>query len=327
MADLSPRPLTASDAALYVPRRTDEVVRRAMDARENVLLGVVRGAGATSLLYRLENELPDAILVGAEQASTASEVLASIASRLRVPRSSVPDLSGFTVHADPLAAPPVLHQIRDALAKSDRHPIVLVDGPIRPDVAFELFGRWRDELFALAATWVVVAHEDRLAQYLTPPADVFFDIVINIDRFSCDGALQLLSRRDALAGLSDDARSRVLDAFDGTPRHLLRLLRPQLAPDPREALAQMQAHAEATAALSRGAHMLLAEMQGRGPVAATDHDLRNRLGLSDRQMRRNLLELRDAGLVEIVRGGSGAPGRPPSTFQLTELGHMAPATG
>jgi DNA-binding transcriptional ArsR family regulator len=326
MTGTGPGPLTASDAALYVPRRVDQVVRRAINTRENVLLGVLRGAGATSLLYRLENGLPDAIYVGAEQALTANEVLASVASRLRVARSLVPDLSALTTHADPLAAPPVLEQVRHALAKADRHPVVLVDGPIAPEVAFELFGRWRDELFALPATWVVVAHEDRLAQYLTPPADVFFDVVIKLDPLCCDEALQLLERRDALAGLSDEVRSGVLEAFDGTPRHLLRLVRRQLGPEPRKALEQMQAHAEAAAALGRGAHMLLAEMQGRGPVAATDPDLRNRLGLSDRQMRRNLLELRDAGLVEIVRGGSGAPGRPPSTFRLTELGHMSPAT-
>ena len=89
-----------------------------------------------------------------------------------------------------------------------------------------------------------------------------------------------------------------------------------------ESLENARAHAAATAELSRGAHMLLAEMQGRGPVAATDETLRNRLGLTARQMRRNLQELSENGLVEVVPGGRGTPGRPPTTFQLTEIGRI-----
>jgi hypothetical protein len=315
------RPLTASDSEAYVARQTDALVEQALAARKNVLLGTVRGSGVTSLLYRVENGIADAIYLNAEFARSAAEVLASIAARLRVRAVETPDIDTFLLHPDPLAAPPALKQMSDALAHADRSPTVLIDGPLPPAIAFELFGRWRDGLHALPIAWIVTAHQDRLAEYLTPPADVFFDVVMTLEPFSREGALEVLVRRDALGLLAVDTRRALVDAFDGTPRHLLQLARPQLDRVHR-APGQAKAHADATSQLSRGARSLLAEIQGRGPVAATDTDLQHRLGVTSRQLRRNFAELRHAELVEEVAGKSGKPGRPPLTFRLSELGQM-----
>jgi hypothetical protein len=321
MLDLRPRPLT-SDAPLYVERDADKVVRRAVEARQNVLVGAARGAGTTSLLNRLETELPDAIHINADRADQPTDVLASLASRLHVPRGLFSDSASLFDDPDPLATPPIVGQIRAALEQAGRHPVILVDGPIDPGVAFELFGRWRDDLFSMPATWVVAAHEHRLAEYLTPPADVFFDTVVKLDPLSEMEAMELLQRRDALGELSDNALSSIVGTFDGTPRHLLRLAQSNVTSSDRDPLEQIHAHAKAIEDLSRGAHMLLAEMQGRGPVAATDADLRNRLGVTDRQLRRNLAELALHGLVEIVPGARPGPGRPPSVFRLTDVGEI-----
>lgn len=314
MVDLRARPLV-DDEGLYVPRRTDALVHRAVDANENVLLGAERGLGATSMLNRLARSTPDAVVINGDRADSPGEVLGSLAARLRLSRSLMPDFGVLVRHIDPLAAPPLLGQLRDALSEAGRHPLLLVDGPLAPNVAFELFGRLRDDLFAIPATWVVLAHADRMAEYLTPPADVFFELVTTIEPFDAVGASEVLVQR----GMDPADAAPALAEFDGSPRHLLRLARAvdeQRTPE----VSLVRAHAEATRALSRGAQMLLAEMHGRGPVAATDTEIRRRLGLSDRQVRRNLVELEGAGLAEVVPGGRGGPGRPPTVYQLTEIG-------
>jgi DNA-binding MarR family transcriptional regulator len=322
--ELQSRPLTSRDVARYVARPADDAVRRAVEAQDNVLLSAIRGAGATSLLYRLEGELPDAAYLNAEPAAEPVDVLTSVAARLGLSRSPIPDMRVLTAWPDPLAPPPGLKELQSALRRENRHPAILIDGPLNAKVAFELFGRWRDEVFAIGATWVVVAHHERLAEYLTPPADVFFDVVVPLEPLSPAQALEILSRRDTSEMLAPEAREAIVETFDGTPRHLLRLARQHATAGERDSADSARAHAAATANLSRGAHMLLAEMQGRGPVAATDETLHNRLGVTPRQIRRNLQELSEKGLVEVVPGGRGTPGRPPTTFQLTEIGRIPP---
>lgn len=319
--DLRQSPLTESNSHLYIERDADAVVRSAIDAAENVLLAATRGSGTTSMLYRLEGALPDAVFVSGARADGAGAILMSVAARLGMP-PTFPEFQRLVRTPDPLATPPILRQLRERLSQADRRPVVLIDGPVDPHFAFELFGRWRDELFAVPATWVVVAHASRLAEYLTPPADVFFDVVVTLDGLTSDQARDALATRGVVAALSDEGLKTVLETFDGTPRHLLRLARQHASGPARDVMSWAREHAAATAGLSRSAHMLLAEMQGRGPVAATDPDLGERLGISDRQMRRNLIELRDAGLVEPVAGARPGPGRPPATFQLTPLGRM-----
>jgi hypothetical protein len=323
MPVLASRPLTTSDAPLYVPRDADVAVRNALRARENVLLGAVRGAGATSLLYRLEAELPDALLINAERAASASDVVASVIAQLKV-RPILPELQELLRRPDPLAAPPIMRRLRESLDEAERTPIVLLDGPIDPKISFELFGRWRDELFALPINWIVLAHQERLAEYVTPPADVFFDAIISLDLFDAPRALEVLERRD-VGQLPDSVAEALVRHFDGTPRHLIRLARGALASDPSEAARHAEEHAAAAQSLSRGAQRLLADMQGRGPVTATDAALLQRLGITDRQMRRNLAELEAAGLAELLHSSSSSQGRPPATYRLTPLGQMEPS--
>jgi hypothetical protein len=322
MSMLGSRPLTTSDAPLYVPRDADAAVRNALQAGENILLGAVRGAGATSLLYRLEAELPDAVLMNAERAKSASDVVASVVAQLKL-RPILPELQELLRRPDPLAAPPIMRRLRESLDEAQRHPIVLLDGPIDPNISFDLFGRWRDDLFVLPINWVVLAHQERLAEYVTPPADVFFDAIISLDPFDAARAFEVLERRD-VGQLPDTVTEALLRHFDGTPRHLIRLARAALAADPSEAAQHAEKHAEASQSLSRGAQRLLADMQGRGPVTATDAALLQRLGVTDRQMRRNLAELEAAGLAELLHSSSSSQGRPPATYRLTPLGLMEP---
>jgi hypothetical protein len=320
MPELSSRPLTTSDDALYVSRDADVAVRSALEQGDNVLLGAVRGAGATSLLHRLEAEVSDALLMNAERAASASDVIASLVSQLRLQRF-LPGLQELLHRPDPLAAPPIMRRLDETLRSQGRHPVVLLDGPIDPKVSFDLFGRWRDELYSLPLNWVVLAHYERLAEYVTPPADVFFDAIVLLDGFDAAGALEVLKRRHVLP-LPDDVADSIVRHFDGTPRHLIRLARRVTSSDAGEVAHRAEQLAETAGSLSRGARQLLADMQGRGPITATDPGLLRRLGVSDRQMRRYLAELEAAGLAEQLHSSSSNQGRPPATYRLTPLGQL-----
>jgi len=314
--NLRASPLTAADAdqALYLRRLVDDRIDAALESQFNVLLGARRGAGATSLLYRVEGEQPDAVLVNAAEAASPWEVLQAIVVRAGVPRQLLGELMAPFERVDPLAAPRLMRDLRQALQKEGRHLTVLLDGPIEPGIAGELFGRLRDSTFSLPMTWIVLAYQDRTAEYVTPPADVFFETLDHIDDLDHDGALALLRRRGA-GGLSGS--DLIASKHDGTPRHVLALARSQQR---QPTLDAMRDHAQATAGLTRGAAMLLAELQGRGPVTATDQEMMHRLGITDRQLRRNLSELEKALLVEVVPGARSGPGRPATTYALTPLG-------
>ena len=322
---LSARPLTSSaeDQRLYVRRPVDARVERALAEGLNVVLRTSRGAGATSLLNRLAGSLDDVVELDAAAAETPEQVLQALAARARLPRRVVANIAELWQRSDPLAPPAALRELKAALDEAGRRLVVLIDGPLDPAVAHELFGRHRDAVFALPATWLVVAYDDRAGEYLTPPADVFFEHVDRVDDLDGPTAAEILKRRGLLDELSPEVARFVLAAHDGTPRNLLTLARAKRSLDPAHAEAGLRAYAAATAKLPRGAAMLLAELQGRGAVAATDPELQSRLGVTDRQLRRNFALLEEGGLVTQVPAGRAGPGRPPTTYLLTELGSAA----
>jgi len=155
---------------------------------------------------------------------------------------------------------------------------------------------------------------------------VFFEAVVPLGPMDTARALDLLLRRGATDVLSEAATSAVLESHDGTPRHLIRLARGHLTSNAEDGLRHAHEHADAIAQLRSGARRLLSEMQGRGPVAATNAELHKRLGVTDRQIRRSLKQLEQAGLVEAVPGARPGPGRPPKTYGLTELGRVEVST-
>lgn len=322
---ISARPLTSTpaDQTLYVRRAVDERIDRALAEGVNVLLRVRRGAGATSMLFRLEGEHPDAVVVDASMAESSEQVLQALAARSGLPRRIMANLAEAWQRIDPLAPPTALRELRSALEEQKRHLLVCVDGPLDPSISHDLFGRHRDAVFSLPATWLVAAHDDRLGEYLTPPADVFFEHVDHIEDLDRERAQAILSRRGILDELTPRLAELVLDAHDGTPRNLLALARAQRMRDPATAEAAVRAYTRTTEHLPRSAAMLLAELQGRGAVSATDPELLSRLGVTDRQLRRNFALLEQQGLVNQVPAGRQGPGRPPAMYMLTDVGSAA----
>ena len=324
---LGARPLTSSedDQALYVTRPVDDRVEAVLVAGGNVLVGARRGSGATSMLNRLENRIagPTVVSINAAEASSAEEVIGAVAARSGLPRQILGQIAASFSRFDPLAPPAALDELRSWLREHERRLVVLIDGPIDAEISHDLFGRFRDEVFGIPAAWLVVAHDEGAADYLEPPADVFFEHVDRIDDMDSARTKKLLLARGVGNELSADALAAIIDTHDGTPRGVVTLARSFASRSPEESEAFLRAHAEASASLDRGPAMLLAELQGHGPASATDAKLVGRLGVTTRQLRRYFDALQEAGLVEVVPSARQGPGRPPTTYMLTALGSIA----
>lgn len=293
-------------------RPADERVDRALELGLNVLLSAPRGAGATSLLYRVEGEHPERTvrlsLSGVADAVAALNALSNAIGTAPVIKP-----------ADVLRPPTVLDVVERRLDQRGvttvRPMIVLVDGPLPPTVAHDLFGGLRDQLFALPMKWVVVAPAERVGEYVAAPADVFFEHVVHLDPFSPEGQMDLLERRDALSRLDPGRVKEIRALSDGMPRRTLALAREALLrPEAKLADRGYQEWLERQAALSRSAAMLFSEMQGREPTAANDPDLLQRLGWGEMRVRRAMQELVDQGLVRASQGRKTGPGRPPTVY-------------
>ena len=322
--ELRARPLTASqpDQKLYVKREVDKRVTQALRAGFNVLLEAKPGAGATSLLNRLEAQKWNgdrAILINAGGAESPDELLAALAARAGAPRDLFAQFGGLLRRTDPLAPPEALRALRDWLVQNNRQLIVLVDGPVPASVAFEIFGRHRDAVFAMPATWLVVAPAGRVGEYLTPPADVFFEHIDRIEPLAPSEIDELLDRRALPKELPPRARALVAAEHDGTPRGAVSIARQVAAEGPKRIADRLEERSRAASQLGRGPAMLLDELATRGLVTATDSDILQSLGVSPRHLRRYFTELEQAGLVEQVAGPRPSTGRPPVAYRLRDL--------
>ena len=143
---LSARPLTGTpaDQETYVRRPADERVDGALGNGMNVLLRARRGAGATSMLNRVEYELPDAVLVDGGHATSSEQVLQAVAARAHLPRRFAANIAEMVQRLDPLAPPGALRELRSALTEQKRRIFILLDGPLDPGIAHALFGQHRD---------------------------------------------------------------------------------------------------------------------------------------------------------------------------------------
>ena len=84
---------------------------------------------------------------------------------------------------------------------------ILVDGLLDGDVAYDLFGRLRDELWELGHVWLVAARPRDSGQMRTPPADAFWGTVVEIPPLSTSEVEELLC-----LGLDDDEQRLVFDS-------------------------------------------------------------------------------------------------------------------
>jgi hypothetical protein len=328
--NLSSRPLldTRPDASLFVDRQPElERLLRINRSGFNAIVFGERGIGKTSLLrrlqYRLRQDKVDTIFIDGSLPEDALDILELV--RYQIAGSRTRRRSVMPDHLTPevIAGEPeqLLRSVR-VLAKAlddGGHRTVLLDNPSAED-AHTLFGRLRDELWRLPVNWIVSADEDRRWQYLTPPADAFFEHVIDIDPLSGQAAKALLEKRCDKAQLSKIDVSKTIEMAKGNPRQLVALARASLDHDSSAGnMEQDRIELQRRlATMGRAASMLVSELEALGPVSASDERLLKRLGWTRPRAVQVLKQLEEEGIVTSSDESSESSGRPRRVYNLVQ---------
>ena len=333
---LGQRPLTAShaDHQLFA-NRTSELhrVSRALDLGLNAYVHGPPGSGRTSFLRQVERALPGAHYVRLFGFETLSDrldqvELAVTGVGLRRTRRSpwVDALSVMSTTETKIVADPLRH-LKKALGPVRGEPlhVVLVDDVDRKD-CHELFGRLRDGLWELPIQWVVAG----ASSSLDPPADTFFDVVVELLPFEQEDLRDLLRLR-AASGTPEEGSllmktaDSVLDTVAPcTPRRALAVLRDlYLSDDLLEATRQLENLQSARAGLKPTANRLVDALIHHGPTHAGDAELLEEVGVTRSRVVQLLAELEADGLVTAQREGrrklfSVPGGRPMATDMRSE---------
>jgi DNA helicase HerA-like ATPase len=308
------------DVSLFAKR--PEAARLEANCRDgiNTLVFGDPGSGKTSLLryvlFQLrESDFP-AVAVDAAPAEDPLELLRLIAASLgRVQLSGgrpiSPAMAGLGRVGSVLAE---IHALRPAEESAGPRTAVLIDLPPGARTVHELFGRFRDELWQLPYTWVVVAPKQLRIDLLTPPANAFFEDVIKLESLTPSQQEELVALR-----LEPDEQTpwRLPADEENSPRRLLEIVRESIrdgeSPDRRfEARAKRETE---VASLGRAASMLYAELENYGPASASDEELRARLGWSRQRAAQVFAELEGEDFVR-AEYRPAASGRPRKVFVI-----------
>lgn len=326
---LTRRPLTSSDAdaELFVDREAEtlRIERSVLRLGVNVLLVGPHGSGRTSLLRHLQRRSrvsgDEWAYVACDPWSEFEHVLAAIAAALGEETRNRP------LYLDPadyrqqslvgrirVDRPPVVtEQDVVAMASSSPEPrVVVVDG-LAPDLAFDLFGRFRDTLWQFPHRWVVAADTAHLGTVLRPPADAFFDTVVELAELDPPQVEELLKRRasqlpDARDANNLKAAASILGAEDQQPMFpasAISMARQSLTAEKLdESLLALLAVSEGRAdELGDSAGDVFRALRELGRIHAGDERLLNRLGLSRSRVVQLLKRLEEEGLVRSARQG------------------------
>lgn len=326
MTELNGRPLldTRLDQSLYVAcPDVEESLATAARRRLNALLLGGRGSGKTTLLrhlaYRLRAEDEPVTFVAGAVAEDAPAFLELVTQRVG---DRGPDGPGLPPALGAASPPPLVDLVHALAAVSprDRRRVLLVDGLPSPDDAHTVFGRLRDEIWQLPFTWIVAADERDRGAYLTPPADAFFDVVVELPPLAEEQRRELLRGR-----IGDSPHVEVLAARgSGNPRELLALAREAATSDasPRELLEARSLRRDEGVRLGAPAAMLMAELEASGPASASDERLLRRLGWTRARAVQVFKQLEQAGIVTASEQRGGA-GRPRKIYALRPSGEGA----
>ena len=325
MTSLSGRPLLdhAADASLFVDREPElRRLRDAVDRRLNAAVVGPRGIGTTSLLRRLQAGLRPRVAVAfvvGESAGSLPDLLALVAAELRVE----PADPATALRGEPTATERLLALVH-ALHAADR-AYVLLDGYSSARDAHTLFGRLRDELWTLPLRWIVAVPDADRGVVLAPPADAFFDTVVELGPLPPAAAAALVRARVDPTELSDDVLADVVTAGAGVPRALVAAARAAVAePGAGGRLGAAAARRRALAErVGRPAEVLLAELDSLGPVSAGDRRLLRRLGWTRARAVQVLGQLERAGLVHAEPQRGGTAGRPRTLYRPVSVTELA----
>jgi len=316
LLDLTNRPLldTAADRGRFVDREGDlSALLHAVELRFNVLLVAERGAGASSLLARVAAAaaawpapLPPVRRVPAGRLDTPARLLAGVARELG-------DEAAADA-ADEEAALAALARVT-AIAGS---AVIVLDGLSSGRLVHAVFGRMRDELWALGdLRWVVAVPADEEALALTPPADQFFETIHRLAPLDVKALVELLRRRDPDGRLDDRQLEEIAGASRGNPSTALRLARAAVTASTPSRPVQDVVD-EIGRQLGEPAARLAAALSQAGSSGPSDDALLERLGWSRPRAYEVFRSLEEHGYLTTSQERSGRPGRPRKVFRLKD---------
>jgi len=334
--ELSGRPLldTRLDRPLYLHRPVhDELLRSAQHGTNTLVIGR-RGSGKSTLLHQLAADLRgqgvEVTEVEGRLVTTPLDFLRLVRLRLTptIRRSQALQALGLDEDFDMgFNRPPswdqtgdvqqpleVIRQIQGDLGPERR--IVLCDEP-PAKVAHTVFGRLRDELWQLPITWIVSGNESDENDYLTPPADAFFERVVRLSGLTEEEQRHLIEIR---AGDDAAVLDRLLGASGQTPRDLIRVARASLeeGQDSETVSKAMAALDAKVAGLGRPAAMAFTELRALGSASASDKRFLERVGWTRERATQILNRLESAGVVESFPEQGERGGRPRKVYRVKE---------
>ncbi len=328
---LQGRPLydTPADARYYVVPLEWDAVIRALDGGNNTLVCGERGAGKTSLLRQvqltLRNQGKRVVYVDATAVAQPLELVFRVRDALKgrpglaqtVPGTASQSLAQM---AGEQSAPSggvsrLLYDTLVGLGEEVEPTIVLLDATAAAQALYGVFGRMRDTIWQLPHCWLAAIDNDDRATALKPPADTFFDIVIELKPLPIERLMTILhNRTDELAPelcsqISADAR--------GNPRTAIRAANNALVHggDPADELSAHARLLDAAAQIGRPQGTLMAELLDLGQASPSDDALLDRLGLTRARVSTLLQQLLEADLVESTVERSDRPGRPRTVYR------------
>ena len=325
------RPLyaTDADARLFVWTAAGLRLQEAVERGQHTLLIGEPGSGKTSLLHRVERDLrkrrPEAPVCYVSLAHTddVGEAIGSIV-RSAYERTLVDELPEQLIAAavdrgDPFAPTQLIRWLGRV-----RGPARMLVDDVRGKVGQGLFGRLRDELWQLNLTWAVAVTPDEAAGLLTPPADAFFERRVALADLEPDERETLLEKRNEYGPdtLSATQILRLARDGPGNPRQLIGLARDVAESaaeyDPGELFAGVERRRELARTIGgRPAAMLVAELEGLGPISASDPRLLDRLGWTRPRASEVLGQLEEHGIVSSYpEPRDGRAGRPRKLYEL-----------
>ncbi|MDQ2847315.1 MAG: helix-turn-helix transcriptional regulator [Actinomycetota bacterium] len=327
---LSGRPLLGNraDADLFVGRTAElTLAGRAVHDRLNCVITGAQGSGRTSFSHLVLAELAEPhVLIRGGAATNAADLLRRIAVELSADsKPEEPEQAAiWRSSTDPAE---LIDDIRLLAERLDTVVIAIDDVPA--DAGFELFGWHRDELWNIPACWLVTVSASHRSSLLRPPADVFFEVIVDLPALTDTESMSLLcSRIDDAAAITaggseaaarDDALRGVVEVGAGNPRRLIELARQLSTAEPAAAAAGLETVRRREAALAGSsvpARMLAAELEYLGGASASDAVLLDRLGWTRARAVQVLKELEKVGLVTTTDERAGK-GRPRKIYRLS----------
>lgn len=285
----------------------------------NVLVLADRGGGKTSSLRQLqlmldERARPDEPVVAFADLSTAANVHDALALIIEAARTAnhVPPTLEL-----PLTGAGPGNRVDSLLRGLGMIPPtrLLLDNVDPAAAGYPLFGGLRDRLWEQHHHFVVAADAADRSAFLRPPADAFWEQVVELGMTETQ-ALEMVRRR--LDG-EEDWTEALVGAVGPNPRRLIAAAqRIEAGNQSPEAVAaeykRRSARLEERSAMAR---RLYRELEDLGPTSPSDERLLRRLAVSRPAIDRALRELQDAGLARSYFRADG-PGRPRRIYELEQ---------